>query len=102
MATSTDEREAIVFNGKWFECAAGSQIINGVLVQAQPPSSEQVEMWLDRLKDDPAIREDVVHRYILTKRNCKNFTNWAKRTFFFRNASLDQVKRCSNVVGLTS
>ena len=91
-----------MFHGVWFECAPGSSIINGELVQAQPPAASDIELWLDRLTNSEMIRNDVVHRYILTKRGCKNFANWAKRQFFFRNATAEQIQRCGVLVGLTS
>lgn len=91
-----------MFNGVWYECAPGSHIIDGKLIQAEPPTKAYVELWLGRLASSETIREDVIHRYILTKRNCKNFTNWAKRQFFFRNATAEQIKRCGVLTGLTS
>lgn len=90
------------FYGTWYGCAPGSTIVDGELIQPQPPSREHVDAWLELASNDNKIKNDVRHRYILTKRNCRTFTNWAKRQWFFTNATPKQIAKCAELVGLTS
>lgn len=79
------------FYGTWFECAGGSRIVNGQLVQDIPPTCQQLNDWIEELRADERVQNDVRHRFVLTRRNFKDFVSWAKHQFKFRNATEAQI-----------
>lgn len=75
----------------WFECAPGSSIVNGHVINATPPSADQVTTWFAQYDTDLALRKEVWHRYVLTRGRTNGITAWAKKQFFFRNATPQQL-----------
>lgn len=86
------------FYGVWYGCAKGAQIINGQLVQDTPPSKEDVDAWIQTLPTSMEVINDVRHRYVLTKGSFRTFNSWARKQFFFRNATPKQIEECGRIV----
>jgi hypothetical protein len=82
----------------WFECAPGCEIVDNKIVQATPPSTDQVQEWIGLLASDQVLKSEVFHRFILTKGNCKSLASWSKRQFFFRNATPEQLSTISSIM----
>ena len=66
----------------WFENASGNNDI--------PPSKEELDEFIENMKSDEELRRDVVRRFTLT-RGRRKFISWMKISFFFKNASEDQL-----------
>jgi hypothetical protein len=67
----------------WFECASSNDDI--------APSTEQLEVWFASYESDIELQRDVWHRYVLSRG--RTLISWAKRQFFFGNASKEQIAR---------
>lgn len=87
------------FYGKWFECAAGSKIIDSVVYQDVPPTRGSIQNWIDNvLMKDDEVKNDVYHRYILTGAHYKNMISWLTNSFKMRNATEAQIKQINTIV----
>lgn len=88
----------MAFHNKWWECAPSSKIVNGVLVQAVAPTREEIDQFINTKLTDPDILDDIYHRFTLTGGANKGMLNWAKKQFFFRNATPQQVQTICETV----
>jgi hypothetical protein len=86
------------FAGTFWECAGGSRLVNGRVVEATPPSREDIDVFINSKLPDEQVQYDVYHRFVLTKNSFKSFENWAKKQFFFRNATIDQIRKIEQLV----
>lgn len=77
----------------WFECSPGS-IINsdGTLSQPSPPTQEALAVWMEKFKSSATLRHDVWRRFVVTRRGRQKFENWLKSSFFFTNATPEQLQ----------
>lgn len=73
----------------WFECASCNEDV--------PPTTEELEDFIRKASSDSKLAKEVYHRFALT-RGRRKFISWMGVTFFFRNATKDQLQRMHDAI----